>query len=103
MVRVLPQLSTSSVTCINCINRKQDRDPILSKSTWRATQKFKLIHVDIYGPITPTSNNNKRYTLCFIDDYSRKAWVYFLVEKLEALKIFKCFKKMVEKETWVVC
>ena len=89
----------SSVTCTNCINGKQHCDPISKKSTWRETQKLELIHADICGLITPTSNINKRYTLCFIDDYSRKAWVYFLEEKSKALKFFKCFKKTVEKET----
>ncbi|KAJ8645921.1 hypothetical protein MRB53_007669 [Persea americana] len=59
MVRGLPQLSASSVTCTDCINRKQHRDPIPKKSTWRATQKLELIHADICGPITPTSNSNK--------------------------------------------
>ena len=81
MVRGLPQLSASSVTCTDCINGKQHRDPTPKKSTWRATQKLELIHADICGPITPTSNCKKRYILLFIDDYSRKAWVYFLVEK----------------------
>ena len=37
--------------------------------------------------------------MLFIDDYNRKAWVYLLVEKSEALNSFKCFKTMVEKET----
>lgn len=37
--------------------------------------------------------------MCFIDDYSRKAWVYFLVEKSEAFQSFKYFKNLVEKET----
>ena len=100
MVCGLPQLSGSSVTCTNCINRKQHHDPIPKKSTWRATQKLELIHADICGLITSTSNsNNKRYILIFIDDNSRKAWVYFLVEKSEALNSLKCFKTMVEKET----
>jgi transposase InsO family protein len=98
MVRGLPQLFASSVTCTDCINGKQHRDPIPKKSTWRAAQKLELIHADICGPITPTSNSNKRYILLFIDDYSRKAWVYFLVEKSEAFNSFKCFKTMVEKE-----
>ena len=91
MVRGLPQLSASSVTCTNCINGKQHHDPIPKKSTWRVTQKLELIHVDICGPITPTSNSNKRYTLCFIDGYSRQAWVDFLVEKSKALKFFTFF------------
>ncbi|KAJ8650452.1 hypothetical protein MRB53_003475 [Persea americana] len=59
MVRGLPQLSASSVTCTVCINGKQHRDPIPKKSTWRATQKLELIHAYICGPITPTSNSNK--------------------------------------------
>ena len=37
MVRGLPQLSTSNMTCTDCINRKQHRDPIPKTSTWRAT------------------------------------------------------------------
>lgn len=98
MVRGLPQLSVSTVTCADCINEKQHYDPIPSKSNWRATQKLELIHSDICGPINPISNSNKRYILLLIDDYSRKAWVYFLVEKYEALNSFKCFKVMVEKE-----
>jgi len=68
------------------------------RSTWRASQKLQLIHADICGPISPTSNSKKRYLICFIDDYSRKSWVYFLVEKSEALVTFKYFKKSVEKE-----
>ena len=98
MVRGLPQFSTSNMTCTDCINEKQHCDPIPKTSTWRATQKLELIHADICGPITPASNSNKRYILLFIDDYIKKAWVYFLVEKSEALNSFKCFKTMVEKE-----
>lgn len=51
------------------------------------------------GPITPTSNSHKRYLLCFIDDFSRKAWSYFLTEKSEVFTSFKYFKAYVEKET----
>ncbi|KAL5747491.1 hypothetical protein ACOSQ2_024788 [Xanthoceras sorbifolium] len=61
MVRGLSQLSASSVTCTNCINRKQHHDPIPKRSTWRETQKLELIYTDICGPITLTSNSNKRY------------------------------------------
>ena len=89
MVRGCPQLSASNMTCTDCINGKQHRDLIPKTSTWRETQKLELIHVDICGLITPACNSNKRYILLFIDDYSRKAWVYFLVEKSEALNSFK--------------
>ena len=99
MVRGLPPLSTSNAICTDCLKGKQHRDPIPKKSTWRASQKLELIHADICGPITPTSNSNKRYILLFTDDYSRKTWVYFLVEKSEAFSSFKHFKSMAEKQT----
>ena len=80
MVCGLPHLPTSTVVCTDCFIGKQHQDPIPKKSTWRATYKLQLIHADICGPVTPTSNSKKRYSLCFIDNFSRKAWVYFLVD-----------------------
>ena len=37
--------------------------------------------------------------ISFIDDYSHKVWVYFLVEKSEAFITFKKYKNRVEKES----
>lgn len=75
------------------------------QSTWRASLVLELVHADICGPISPTSNGGKRYVLCFIDDFSRKAWAYLLCEKSEALYHFKNFKQMVEKgaEAFIKC
>lgn len=78
---------------------KQPRTAIPKKSTWRAKEVLKLVHSDICGPINPTTSAGKRYILTFIDDFSRKAWVYFLKEKSEAFDHFKLFKKKVEIET----
>lgn len=44
------------------------------------------------------ANSNRRYMISFIDDYSRKVWVYFLVEKSEAFITFKKYKNLVENE-----
>jgi len=49
--------------------------------------------------MNPTSNNTKRCFVTFIDDYSRKTWVYLLAKKLEAIEKSKLFKTRVEKET----
>ena len=92
MVNGLPQFKASKTICIDCMVGTQHRNPIPKKSTWRAFSKLQLIHVDICGPITPISNRKKRYLISFIDDFSRKTWIYFLVEKSEALVIFKQYK-----------
>lgn len=39
------------------------------------------------------------YFVSFIDDYSRKVWVYFVKEKSKVLGYFQEFKAMVEKES----
>jgi transposase InsO family protein len=98
MMHGLPQLEASTTICTDFMIGKQHRDPIPKRSAWRASQKLQLIHADICGPISPTSNSKKRYLICFIDDFSRKSWVYFLVEKSEALVNFKYFKKSIEME-----
>lgn len=77
---------------------KQHRESIPKRSLWRASQRLELVHADICGPIKPASNSNKRYLISFIDDFSRKTWVYFLHEKSEAFAVFKRYKACVEKE-----
>lgn len=34
----------------------------------------------------------------FIDDYTRKSWIYFLSHKNGSFELFKSFKRYVEKE-----
>lgn len=99
MVRGLPNLSDEKRVCTDCTRGRKYRETIPNKWQWRASTKLELIHVDVCGPISPASNSSKRYFLCLIDDFSRKAWVYLLAEKSEALHHFKCFKNMVEKES----
>jgi len=98
MVEGLPTVKTPQNLCTHCLVEKQHRDPIPKRNLWRATHKLQFVHSDICGPISPISNNNKRYILSFIDDFTRKTWIYFLNKKLEALEVFKEFKTWAEKE-----
>ncbi|GAA0176229.1 transmembrane signal receptor [Lithospermum erythrorhizon] len=98
MVIGLPKIDNQEIICTDCLNGKQTRQPIPKQCNWRADKVLELIHSDICGPITPTSNSGKKYFLTFIDDCSRKGWVY-LLNKSEAFSCFKGFKSMVEKES----
>jgi transposase InsO family protein len=42
---------------------------------------------------------NNDYYLTFIDDHSRKTWIYFLKAKSEVFKRFQEFKALVENKT----
>jgi transposase InsO family protein len=85
MVISLPNMKEPNEKCSNCLKGKQQKEVITNKSTWRDDDVLELIHSDIYGPINPESNGKNRYFIIFIDDLSRKTWIYFLSEKSEAL------------------
>ena len=70
--------------CEECVVGKQHRSQFPKCKSWRAKEVLGLIHSDICWPITPISNGGKKYFITFIDDYSRKTWVYILKEKSEA-------------------
>ncbi|KAJ0737299.1 putative RNA-directed DNA polymerase [Helianthus annuus] len=99
MVEGLPKVAEKTQVCEVCAIGKQNRVEIPKKSKWHASEKLQLVHTDICGPITPKSMSSKRYVLVFIDDFSRKTWVYCLATKGEAFEYFKKFKALVENET----
>lgn len=99
MVTGLPEIGPAKVTCQTCMKEKQHRVPFQKQSTWRASERLQLIHSDLCGMITHPSNNQKRCLISFIDDFSRKIWIYFLLEKSETFYYFKLFKTHVEKES----
>ena len=57
------------------------------------------IHSDICGPMPSTSLSRYVYYVIFIDDYSRKCWIYFLKAKDKVLSKFKEFKAIVENHS----
>ncbi|RVW26889.1 Retrovirus-related Pol polyprotein from transposon TNT 1-94 [Vitis vinifera] len=60
---------------------------------------LEYIHSDLWGPSPVESHSGCRYYVTFIDDFSRKVWVYFLKAKDEVFGKFKEWKTMVEKRT----
>lgn len=101
LVDGVPVIKVPEKLCEVCLVGKQYRASFPKQSSWRASKKLQLVHSDLCGPIRPVSNNDKRYFISFIDDFSRKTWVYFLSEKSEAFVTFKNFKAEVEKESGV--
>lgn len=89
---------TSTTPCVPCIEGKHQRFPFKSKGS-RATKVLDLVHSDLCGPMENVSIGGSKYFLTFIDDASRKTFVYFLRSKKEVLKAFQDFKAFVETQT----
>jgi transposase InsO family protein len=64
----------------------------------RATKPLEIVHSDVCGPMRTTSSGGARYVVTYIDNFSRKVWVYLLKSKGECLEKFKEFKALVEKQ-----
>nr|GEU81061.1 retrovirus-related Pol polyprotein from transposon TNT 1-94 [Tanacetum cinerariifolium] len=77
--------------------RKHASSSFPEEATSKAKETLQLIHTDLFGPITPPSHGKNLYFILFIDDYSRKTWVYFLNEKSQVFEAFKKFKAMVKR------
>ncbi|GJZ32249.1 retrovirus-related pol polyprotein from transposon TNT 1-94 [Tanacetum coccineum] len=98
MVKGLDQIDHPNQVCEGCLLKKHARSSFLKEATLIAKEPLQLIHMDLCGPITPPSHGKNLYFMLFIDDYSRKNWVYFLNEKSQTFEAFMKFKAMVEKE-----
>jgi len=99
MVRGLLNIEFKKNFCEDCVLDKHQRASFPKTTEYQVKEQLSLVHTDVCGPITPVSFSGKRYFLIFIDDFSRKTWVYFLQEKSEVFGVFKKFKVMIENET----
>ena len=63
------------------------------------THILDYIHSDVWGQSPTVSLGGSSYFVTFIDDYSRKVWVYLLKRKDDVFNSFKQFKALVEKRT----
>ena len=101
MVTGLPEFSIEqSDVCRGCALRKYTKTAFSSSDT-RAAGVLDLIHSDICSPMSSVSLTGFEYYISFIDDYSRKTWIYFLRSKKSelVLRVFQGFKALVEKQT----
>jgi transposase InsO family protein len=58
-----------------------------------------LVHSDVCGPMSSPSLSYCLYYAIFIDDCSRKCWIYFLKDKSDTFDKFKEYKAFIEKKT----
>lgn len=86
-----------NIICNTCLQGKQTRKPFKNEGT-RATSLLEVIHSDVCGPMEEKSLGGARYYVTFIDDYSRKVFVYFMHSKSQVLEKFREFKKLVENQ-----
>jgi transposase InsO family protein len=103
LVGGLPKFGTEegmSEVCEACQLGKQAKHPFPVQTTHVSSKLLEMIHLDVWTTKTESIRGCKYY-MSFIDDHTRKVWVYFMKHKGEVFQHFLKFKAMVEKEKGV--
>ena len=92
MVTSLPMLHVDhDGICRGCALGKNTKGSF-PKTEGKSKGILYLVHFDLCGPMTITSLGGYNYYLTFIDDHSRKTWIYFLKTK-ESEEVLNKFKE----------
>ena len=65
----------------------------------KAKRILKIVHSDVCGPMSSSSLSGYVYYVSFINDFSRKTWIYFMKNKDEVFNKFKEFKALFKHYT----
>ena len=81
--KLLPSLKcVDSKFCEHCVYGKQARQKLkYGKHTSKGILDYN--HYDLWGPYPKISYGGSSYFVSFIDDYSRKVWIYLLKKKAD--------------------
>jgi hypothetical protein len=52
------------------------------------------VHTNVWGPTRVSSLGGSRYYITFIDDATRKTWVYCILQKTDVFYTFKKWKAL---------
>nr|GEW17208.1 retrovirus-related Pol polyprotein from transposon TNT 1-94 [Tanacetum cinerariifolium] len=84
--------------CLSCEKGKQHKASFKTKQTSSIKKCLHLLHMDLFGHVTPRSINHEKYTLVIIDEYLSYTWVYFLKKKSQAPETIMSFIKRVKNQ-----
>jgi hypothetical protein len=97
---LLPDLKQIDLDfCEHCVYGKQKRVRFLRVGKEKKNERLELVHTDVWGPAQVSSLGGSYYYVTFIDDATRKTWVYCIRQKSDVFDTFKKWKALVENET----
>jgi hypothetical protein len=82
----------------HCVDGKQKRVKFLRVGKERKSERLEVVHIDVWGPTHVSYLCFSHYYVSFIDDATRKTWVYCIRQKNNVFGTFKKCKDLVENE-----
>eukprot|EP00253_Pinus_taeda_P023730 PITA_23730 len=85
-------------TCKGCTLGKYIESSFHDRDS-QETYILDRFHSDVCGPFSIAFMAKHRYYVIFVDDYSRKCWIFFMQKKDQTFTKFFDFKALFEKES----
>jgi hypothetical protein len=85
--------------CENCVYGKHKRVIFLRVRKEKKSERLELVHTYVWGPTHVSSLSGSPYYVIFIDDATRKTWVYCIQQKTDVFDTFNKCKSLVDNET----
>ena len=85
--------------CVHCLVGKEKRVSFHSHPPSRKSELLELVHSDLCHPFKVNSKGGALYFATFINDRSRKIWVYPIKSIDQVLDVFKQFQALSERQT----
>ncbi|XP_066358495.1 uncharacterized protein [Miscanthus floridulus] len=99
LVRGLPHIKHIGELYDSYLTEKQRRLSFPKVDKYRTADALELVHGDLCGPITPATNDGRRYFLLLVDDCSHYMWMQLLTSKDKGAEAIKKFKAPAEEES----
>ena len=84
--------------CKGCAKGKNTKKTFQSSEN-KAKGILEIIHFDVCSPMSSISLSGYVYCVSFINDFSRKTWIYFMKNKDRVFNKFKEYKALIENHT----
>nr|GEW44442.1 retrovirus-related Pol polyprotein from transposon TNT 1-94 [Tanacetum cinerariifolium] len=98
LVRNLPKFKFDQHFCDAYKIGKQAHASHKAKNVVSTTRRFKLLHMNLFGPSTVRSYRGNHYTLVIVDDYSKYSWTRFLKDKTKTFDQLEIFSKKIQNQ-----
>ena len=94
----VPRVQEKHNNCKGCALGKNIKKPF-PQNEHKSKDPLDLVHSDVCGPMSVQYFSGYSYSMTFINEYSRKTWIYFLKAKSKVFERFQEFKTLVENQT----
>jgi len=86
--------------CMGCAAGKHQRGSFATVDNRKASDLLELVHTDVLGPVEVRNLDGKeRYVLTFVDEFSKRSWIYLLKSRKEVFPSIQNWKHKVENRS----